>query len=158
MDEEQHWDPLLHAEQENDAIECNEKLIEMSQDMTMHDITKFIEVLAVMHKCEAKDISYFYNPIFADEGNLLVDELTLMFNLKALTNGEIIDREIHSIRVKVPQEVQQRAQAMIDFEQRLQEKPADSPIVARGITPPGPPRTKSEPPQQRPANVANKKK
>lgn len=84
------------------------------QLMGAHDIALFIEVTAQSHRCDPKDISYYYEPIIGDDGCVLLDELFLVFNMKSLKDGVLLDRQIHTIRVVVPQEVQQRARAMIE--------------------------------------------
>lgn len=86
------------------------------QFMSSHDIIVFIEILAQSHKCDSQSISYYYEPIISEDGCLSLDELLLVFSVKSLIDGEVINRIIHRMRTIVPQEVQQRARAMLEKE------------------------------------------
>lgn len=89
------------------------------QVMNAYDISAFIEVTAQSHKCDAQNITYYFEPIIGDDGHLVLDELVLIFSMKSLIGGELINRPIHRIRVVVPQEVQQRARAMLEKDLNL---------------------------------------
>jgi hypothetical protein len=80
----------------------------------MRDITNFIDLIAQSHSCDPRDITYHYEPIITDDSAVILDELFLVFHMKTLINNIVSDRVIHTIRVTVPQEVQQRARAMRD--------------------------------------------
>jgi hypothetical protein len=116
---DQLWESVLHENER--ALLCDENTTPPStgwviaaQIMNAQDIATFIEVTAQSHNCNPSDISYFYEPVVGDDGRILLSELSLVFVMTSLTNGVLIDRQIHTIRVVVPQEVQQRARAMLE--------------------------------------------
>ena len=120
MASDQLWESVIR-QTEHELLEVNDvndpdkiKSSAAPKFMNAHDITAFIEVTAQSHGCSAQNISYYYEPIICEDGCVSLDELVLVFSLKSLVNGELIDRPIHRIRIIVPQEVQQRARAMLD--------------------------------------------
>lgn len=114
--DEQLWDSLIYKTEcellQADKLEPIPTLT-APQLMNAHDVATFIEVTAQSHKCDPRDISFYYEPIIGDDGRVSLDELFLVFSMKSLIDGAIIDRAIHTIRVIVPQEVQQCARAML---------------------------------------------
>lgn len=120
MASDQLWESVIR-QTEHELLEVNDvndldkiRSIAVPKFMNAHDITAFIEVTAQSHRCPVQNISYYYEPIICEDGCVSLDELVLVFSLKSLNNGELIDRPIHRIRIIVPQEVQQRARAMLD--------------------------------------------
>jgi len=107
------------------------------QIMSARDIGVFIEATAQSHGCDPSDIMYYYDPVIGDDGRVVLDELFLVFNMKSLSDGVLLDRAIHTIRVVVPQEVQQRARAMM----RAQE--ADAEVARAEAIPAGTPPKKT---------------
>jgi hypothetical protein len=87
-------------------------LSDVPQIASKQDVTAFLDVIAQSHGCNAKDISYYCEPIIDDDGNVKITEVWLIFNIKSLINGEIINRQVYSMRIATSQEVQQRAYAM----------------------------------------------
>jgi hypothetical protein len=59
-------------------------------------------------------VTYRYEPIIDDDGKMLLNELILVFRLKAFNAGILTDRQVNRIRVAVPQDVQQRARIMLE--------------------------------------------
>lgn len=104
------------AEQDRPDTDLAHTLIEeeVAHTMTASDISSFIEIAAQSQQCKPSDISFYYEPIINDDGNVLLDVLLLIFSIKMPCDGFIQNRPIHTIRVSVPQEVQQRARAMIE--------------------------------------------
>lgn len=82
--------------------------------MNSVDIANFIDMTAHMHNCDIADISYEYEPIISDDGQLVISEMNLIFRMKTLVNDMVNLRTIHKVRVAVPQETQQRAKTMIE--------------------------------------------
>lgn len=88
-------------------------LSDTPQIASKDDVASFLDVIAHSHGCESKDISYYCEPIIDDDGNVKITEVWLIFNIKSLVNGEIVNRQVYSMRIATSQEVQQRAQAML---------------------------------------------
>ena len=131
MESDQLWDSVIHQTecellQSGSPHEPDVPLSVISgrngsapQNMGAHDISIFIDVTAQSHKCDPQNISYYYDPIIGDDGQVVLDELLLIFTMKSLIGGVLDDRIIHTIRVIVPQEVQQRARAMLEHDATL---------------------------------------
>lgn len=150
MESDQLWDSVIHRTecellQSGSPHDPDVPLSVISgrngsapQNMSAHDIAIFIEVTAQSHKCDPQNISYYYDPIIGDDGHVVLDELLLIFTMKSLIGGILDDRIIHTIRVIVPQEVQQRARAMLEHDATLRyPTSADNAaeVCARGTQP-----------------------
>jgi hypothetical protein len=132
MENDQIWESVIqrteHELLEPGDLDTSSDRVKTSaapQLMAAIDITSFIEVTAQSHGCNPQNISYYYEPIIGEDGCVSLDELFLVFSLKSLVDGELSDRPIHTIRVTVPQEVQQRARAMLEKDIRA---PSVSPM------------------------------
>lgn len=121
--DDQVWETIIHQSesellQSEQTEEARGPIIDRhataAQLMSARDIAQFIEVTAQSHGCKPEAISYFYEPITDDDGHILFTELFLVFSMRSLVDGILLDRQIHTIRVIVPQEVQQRARAMLE--------------------------------------------
>lgn len=82
--------------------------------MCARDIAQIIDTFAQSRGCDANNISYYYEPVMDEDGKVVLSELVLVFSLKSLVNDLVADCPIHRLRVVVPQEVQQRARAMLE--------------------------------------------
>jgi hypothetical protein len=103
----------------NSAIEVSDDVAPPyalnTRSMNANDISNFIDMTARMHECNVNDITYSYEPIIGDDGQVHLDELNLIFRMCALDDDSTVStRVIHTIRVTVPRETQQRAQKMRD--------------------------------------------
>lgn len=80
--------------------------------MNAHEVANFVSVIASVQRCKEDDVSFRYEPLFDDAGNVLLTELTLIFSVRSLVDGVLNIRAVHSLRVLVPQEIQQFAKSM----------------------------------------------
>lgn len=121
------WDDVA-SEREKELLreehEEKEKEEERGSARTMeaHEITNFIEVIKQAHGCRENDIVFHYEPIFSEDNVLSFDELALIFSIRSLVGGQLSERVVHSFRVIVPQEVQQRAKSMLRIVESDDEK------------------------------------
>lgn len=121
MEYDQLWESVVRKNerellQGGASASCKNGFAPNACVMNAQDIAIFIEITAQSHKCDPRDISYYYEPIIGDDGRVILNELQLVFNMKSLVDGVLSDRTIHTIRVAVPMEVQQRARSMLEKE------------------------------------------
>ena len=118
------------------SVEPMMRLSDAPQIASKQDVAAFLDVIAHSHGCDVKDISYYCEPIIDDDGNVKITEVWLIFNIKSLINGEIVNRQVYSMRIATSQEVQQRAQAMLGKSKEMEqpvanvEPPASAPAPA----------------------------
>jgi len=77
------------------------------------DIAMFTASLAAIHACRPGDVAFHFEPVETDEGNLDTTLLRLVFRMRAMVGVEYVDKVIYSINVRVPREVQSRAEELI---------------------------------------------
>lgn len=84
----------------------------VAKTMNAYEVANFVSVIASVQKCKEDDVSFRCEPLFDDAGNVLLTEILLIFSTRSLVDGILNDRTVHSLRVQVPQEIQQCAKSM----------------------------------------------
>lgn len=72
------------------------------------DIDEFRIVLAKSYYCNASDINYNFTKVDADDEEYKDKCINLNFTMKCLTEGQLNDRVIYSIKTLVPEEILQK--------------------------------------------------
>jgi len=85
--------------------------------MTSSDISEFMEATAQAHGYAVGDISYYFEPIFEDN-KLSLTHLKLIFTHESLVDYEVGRRIIHTLTVRIPQEVAESARIMMTKEHK----------------------------------------
>ncbi len=81
--------------------------------MSDNDVQQLKNNLVKSYKCAATDISYYCKPIDDKDDPDFTTSTILVFKMKCVVSGKLVDRDIFTVKILMPEELQRkRAEAI----------------------------------------------